>query len=91
MAKPRSSSVVTFTVPPDLKDILDVAGDLGFYDSLSEFLRDAVRNHIQENPALGALIAFHLVKAKRISIGKATLLTNASLEETKEMIKALEC
>ena len=86
----KPSKVVTFTVPQDIKDILEIITSIGYYDSLSEFLRDAIRSHLRANKGLTTLIAFNLYKAKKISIGKAGLLTNNSLEKTKEMFKLLE-
>ena len=90
MESKQRSNIVSFTVPPDIKAILDTIPSLGYYDSLSEFLRDAIRSHLKANKGIAALIAFHLYKAKKISIGKATILTGASPEETQEMFHALE-
>ena len=63
---------------------------IGYYDSLSEFLRDAIRSHLKANKGIAALMAFHLCKTKRISIGKAAAIMGVSLEETKDLFKALE-
>ena len=84
------SSIISFTVPPDIKEILDTAPVIGYYDSLSEFLRDAIRSHLKANKGIAALMAFHLCKTKRISIGKAAAIMGVSLEETKDLFKALE-
>ena len=86
----QKSHIVTFTVPPDLKDILDIVPTIGFYDSTSEFLRDAIRSFFKGNRGMAALVAFHLYKTKRISIGKAAVLTGTSIEETEAMLKSLE-
>mgnify|MGYP001617404036 CR=1 FL=1 len=88
--KDQHSHVITFTVPSDLKEILEGMASTGYYDSLSEFLRDAIRSTLKTNKGLAAIIAFRLYKAKKISIGKAAAMLNTSLEETKEMLKALE-
>ena len=69
--KDQHSHVVTFTAPSDLKEILECIASTGYYDSLSEFLRDAIRSTLKTNKGLAALIAFQLYKAKKISIGKA--------------------
>lgn len=86
----KTSQVVTFTAPSELKEILDCVATTGYYDSLSEFLRDAIRTTLKTNRGLATLIAFQLYKAKKISIGKAAVMLNASVEETKEMLTALE-
>lgn len=86
----KTSHVVTFTAPSELKEILDGVATTGYYDSLSEFLRDAIRTTLKTNRGLATLLAFQLYKAKKISIGKAAVMLNASLEETKEMLTALE-
>ncbi len=86
----QKSYVVTFTVPKDLKDILDQVSGAGYYDSLSEFLRDAIRSMLRTQKGFATMIAFRLYKAKRISIGKAAVLLGCSLEETKQMFASLE-
>ena len=40
MKKNKNSTVFTFTVPSELKMLLEAAQKIGYYDSLSEFLRD---------------------------------------------------
>ena len=85
------SEVVTFTAPRELKEILDAVSSVGYYDSLSEFMRDAVRSYFASHKGFAALVAFHLWKAKKISIGKAGVMMNASPEEVEEWLKRLEC
>jgi Arc/MetJ-type ribon-helix-helix transcriptional regulator len=90
MEQKQRSHILSFTVPADLKAILDIIPETGYYDSTSEFLRDCIRSFCKGNKGMAALIAFHLYKSKRISIGKAAVLTGLSLEETKEVLQSLE-
>ena len=86
----KTSQVITFTAPSELKEILDCVATTGYYDSLSEFLRDAIRTQLKTNRGIATLIAFQLYKTKKISIGKAAVMLNASPKEAEEMFAALE-
>lgn len=90
MIKKKETSVVTFTVPQELKEVLEIIPSIGYYDSLSEFLRDAIRSFFKANKGMAVLVAFHLWKAKRISMGEAAAFMNLSLNEAEEMLKQLE-
>lgn len=83
----KKSSVVTFTAPKDIKLILEAAQQIGYYDSLSEFLRDTVRYMLENKKYLRIAIAYELYHQKKIGIGKASELVQASIQETKELFQ----
>ncbi len=81
------STNLSFTVPNELKLKLDAVTHTGYYDSLSEFLRDAIRNLLNQNKNIRIAIAFELYKTKKISLPKAAEIINESLEETEKLLK----
>ena len=81
------STNLSFTVPNELKLKLDAITHTGYYDSLSEFLRDAIRNLLNQNKNIRIAIAFELYKTKKISLPKAAEIINESLEETEKLLK----
>lgn len=81
------SNTLSFTVPKDLKLKLDAVAHIGHYDSMSEFLRDAIRSHLENNKDLKISIAFHLHKQGKIGLGKAAAMIGEPLEVTKELFK----
>ena len=89
--KNKNSTVFTFTVPSELKTTLEAVQTIGYYDSLSEFLRDAIRTTLKEKKHLRISIAYELYSQKKISLGKAAEIIQTSTEETKELLKNREC
>tara|TARA_Y100000310_G_scaffold345052_1_gene461424 strand:+ start:17440 stop:17709 length:270 start_codon:yes stop_codon:yes gene_type:complete len=87
MKKVKGSTVFTFTVPKELKMLLEAAQQIGYYDSLSEFLRDTVRYTLDNKSNLRVAIAYELYNQKRIKIGKAAEIMQTSIEETKEIFE----
>lgn len=85
-----NSNTLSFTVPNDLKLKLEGITKTGYYDSLSEFLRDAIRNLLNQNKDLRIALAFELYKKKRISIGKAAEIIKEKQEEVEALFKARE-
>jgi len=83
----KKSSVITFTVPNEIKKILEAAQQIGYYDSLSEFLRDTIRYTLDNKKYLRIAIAYELYNQGKISIGKASELIQESVQETKEIFK----
>ncbi|MDP3916690.1 MAG: UPF0175 family protein [Nanoarchaeota archaeon] len=81
----KKSSIFTFTVPSELKLLLEAAQQIGYYDSLSEFLRDTIRYTLENKKNLRIAIAYELYTQKRISIGKASEIIQTNIEETKEI------
>ncbi len=84
------SNTLSFTVPDELKLKLDAITKIGYYDSLSEFLRDAIRNILTKNKDLRLAIGFELYKNKKITLGKAAEITHLSLNEIKQHFKERE-
>lgn len=84
------SNNLSFTVPNDLKLKLEAVTNIGYYDSLSEFLRDAIRTLLSQNKSLRVAIAYELYKNKKISIAKASEIINCPLAEVKELFKEME-
>ena len=87
MNKNKNSTVFTFTVPSELKMLLEAAQKIGYYDSLSEFLRDSVRFTLENKKNLRIAIAYELYSEKKISIGKAAEIIKTSIDETKEIFE----
>lgn len=90
MAKKPKSNTLSFTVPDDIKLKLDAVTSIGHYDSLSEFLRDAIRNLLADKQDLRIAIAYELHKNSKISMGKAAEIVNCSIREVKELFKERE-
>lgn len=84
------SNTVSFTVPDELKLKLDAVTKIGYYDSLSEFLRDAIRNLLIKNKDLRIAISYELYKEKKISLGKAAEITSLPISEIKQHFKERE-
>jgi Arc/MetJ-type ribon-helix-helix transcriptional regulator len=87
MKKNKNSTVFTFTVPSELKMLLEAAQKIGYYDSLSEFLRDSVRFTLENKKNLRIAIAYELYSKKKISLGKAAEIIKTSINETKEIFE----
>jgi len=85
--KNKTSSVITFTVPSEIKLVLEAAQQIGYYDSLSEFLRDSIRQMLKNNKDLRIAIAYELYTQKKINIGKASEIIQIPLEQTKELFQ----
>ena len=83
----KKSSIVTFTAPKDIKLILEAAQNIGYYDSLSEFLRDTVRYMLENKKYLRIAIAYELYSQKKITLGKAAELLQMSIQETKDILQ----
>lgn len=85
-----TSNTLSFTVPTDLKLKLEGITKTGYYDSLSEFLRDAIRNLLNQNKDLRISLAFELYKNKKISLGKASEIIQNTPKEVEALFKARE-
>ncbi len=84
------SHTISFTVPDDIKLKLDAIVHTGHYDSLSEFLRDAIRTILTQNKDLRMSLAHHLHKEGKIGLGKAAEIIQENLEETEKLLKSRE-
>ena len=83
----KRSSIVTFTAPKNIKLILEAAQKIGYYDSLSEFIRDTIRYTLENKKYLRTAIAYELYNQKKITLSKASEMMETSLEETKGLFK----
>ncbi len=83
----KKSNVVTFTVPSEIKNILEAAQNIGYYDSLSEFLRDSIRFTLEKKKHLRIAIAHELYSSKKISLGKASEILQTNIDETKKIFE----
>lgn len=81
------SNTLSFTVPDELKLKLDAITKIGYYDSLSEFLRDAIRTILEKNKDLRIALSYELHKQKKISLGKAAEIMQLSIKEVKDLFK----
>ena len=81
------SNTLSFTVPSELKLYLEAIGHTGYYDSLSEFLRDAIRHMLQERKDLRIAMVYTLYKDKKITLGKAAELLGTNPQEAKELLQ----
>lgn len=81
------SNTLSFTVPDELKLKLDAVTKIGYYDSLSEFLRDAIRTLLGKNKDLRIALSYELYKQKKISLGKAAEIMQLSIKEVKDLFK----
>ena len=80
------SQTLSFTVPEMLRLELSVIAKTGYYDSTSEFLRDAMRTFLNNRKDLRIAIAAALYQDGKISLGKATEISEVSYEEMKELL-----
>ncbi len=85
-----TSNTLSFTVPNDLKVKLEGITKTGYYDSLSEFLRDAIRSTLTQNKDLRIALAFELYKQEKITLGKAAEIIQENPAEVKALFKARE-
>jgi len=84
------SNTLSFTVPDDLKLKLDAITHIGHYDSLSEFLRDAIRSLLHEKKHIRISIAHHLHKENKIPLGKAAEIIGDSIQDTKKLFEHMD-
>ncbi len=80
------SQTLSFTVPEMLRLELSAIPKTGYYDSTSEFLRDAMRTFLNNRKDLRIAIASALYKDGKISLGKATEIAEINYEEMKELL-----
>lgn len=84
------SNTLSFTVPNDLKLKLEAVTHIGHYDSLSEFLRDAIRTLLSNNRDLRISIAHHLHKENKIPLGKAAEIIGDPIHDIKKLFEHME-
>ena len=84
--KKATSETVSFTAPPTLRMELSAIPETGYYDSTSEFLRDAMRTLLAARKDLRIAIASILYKDGKISLGKAVEIADVNYEEMKKIL-----
>ncbi len=80
------SETISFTAPKMLKMELGAIPETGYYDSTSEFLRDAMRTILAARKDLRIAIASVLYKDEKISLGKAVEVADVNYEEMKKIL-----
>jgi len=80
------SETISFTVPKTLRLELGAIPETGYYDSTSEFLRDAMRTILAARKDLRVAIAVVLYKKEKISLGKAVEIADVNYEEMKKIL-----
>lgn len=81
-----ASETLSFTVPEVLRLELGAIPKTGYYDSTSEFLRDAMRTLLAARKDLRISIATVLYKENKVSLGKAVEIADVSYEEMKKLL-----
>src|SRR3989339_1328968 len=84
--KSIKSETLSFTVPEMLRMELGAIPKTGYYDSTSEFLRDAMRTILAARKDLRLALASVLYKEGKISLGKAVEVADVSYEEMKKIL-----
>lgn len=80
------SETLSFTVPEVLRLELGAIPKTGYYDSTSEFLRDAMRTLLAARKDLRISIAIVLYKEGKISLGKAVEIAGVDYEAMKRLL-----
>ena len=80
------SETLSFTVPEVLRMELGAVSKTGYYDSTSEFLRDAMRTLLASRKDLRIAIASVLYKEGTISLGKAVEIADVHYEDMKKIL-----
>ncbi len=80
------SETLSFTVPKTLRLELGAITETGYYDSVSEFLRDAMRTILSSRKDLRIAIATVLYDKGEISLGKASEIADVDYEEMKNIL-----
>ena len=81
-----ASETLSFTVPETLRLELGAISKTGYYDSTSEFLRDAMRTLLAARKDLRISIACILYDERKISLGKAVEIADIGYEEMKRLL-----
>lgn len=84
--KIATSETVSFTAPPTLRMELSAIPETGYYDSTSEFLRDAMRTILSARKDLRIAIASVLYREGKVSLGKAVEIADVNYEEMKKIL-----
>ena len=80
------SETVCFTVPEVLRLELGAIPKTGYYDSTSEFLRDAMRTLLAARKDVRISVAVVLYEEEKISLGRAVEIAGVNYEEMKRIL-----
>jgi predicted HTH domain antitoxin len=86
-SKNSKSETMSFTLPKTLRLELSAIIETGYYDSVSEFLRDAMRTILLNRKDLRIAIASVLYKEGKISLGKAVEIIGTDIESVKKLFR----
>lgn len=76
------------TLPEIIKREVDAIPETGYYDSRSEFLRDAIRTLLRERPELRVSLACKLYENGEISLGRAMEIAEEDIESMKDILES---
>ncbi|MFW6048478.1 MAG: UPF0175 family protein [Candidatus Natronoplasma sp.] len=79
---------VSMTLPEIIKREVDAIPETGYYDSRSEFLRDAIRTLLRERPELRVSLACKLYENGEISLGRAMEIAEEDIESMKDILES---
>ncbi|MFW6083479.1 MAG: UPF0175 family protein [Thermoplasmatota archaeon] len=79
---------VSMTLPDIIKREVDAIPETGYYDSRSEFLRDAIRTLLRKRPELRVALACKLYEKGEISLGRAMEIAEEDIESMKEILES---
>lgn len=79
---------LSMTLPEMLKKEVEAVSETGYYDSGSEFLRDAIRSLLRSRPDLRIAIACILYEKGEISFGRAMEIAGMDMSSMKEMLES---
>jgi len=82
------SKRVSMTLPDIIKKEVEAIPETGYYDSSSEFLRDAIRTILRERPELRIALACELYKKEEISLGRAMEIAEKDIESMKKILES---
>lgn len=80
------SEVLSVTMPSLLKREVEVVSKTGYYDSSSEFIRDAVRTLLSARKEVRVGIAIELYKEGIVSLGKVAEMSEISYDEARKLL-----
>lgn len=80
------AKTISFTAPDLLRMEIEASSETGYYDSKSEFLRDATRTLLAARKDVRIAIACELYKKGKISLGRTVEIADVNYEEMKKLL-----
>ena len=68
-------------LPNIVKEKAEMLVDAGLYGNMSELIREAVRNYIEQQKISAVDLAVELYKKEKVSLGKAAAIAGVSYDE----------